>query len=223
MAETEDQTPVQTQPPVQAGAVIAPSAAQQPIAAPSQPSPLPVQQQSPHNPISPYALQPEAEEPEDNNYDPDDEVISWTASEFVAHQKTAGWYGILTLIIAVAAGVIFLLTKDAISTGVVILVGVAFGVYAARQPRQLPYQLDSSGVTIGEKHYSYEAFRYFSVVPEGAFSSIVFMPLKRFAPLTTIYYAPQDEDRIIDLLTPILPLEDKKRDPVDRLMERIRF
>jgi hypothetical protein len=39
------------------------------------------------------------------------------------------------------------------------------------------------------------------VVPEGAFNSIVFMPLKRFAVPLSIYYDPKDEDKIIAVLS----------------------
>jgi hypothetical protein len=60
-------------------------------------------------------------------------------------------------------------------------------------------------------------------MPEGAFSSIVLVPLKRFSPLTSIYYAPQDEERITAMLAAHLPYEERKHDPIDKLMQRIRF
>src|SRR5437870_2945293 len=41
--------------------------------------------------------------------------ITWTASEFVAHEKSAGWYLALTVVALVIAGVIYLLTRDIIS------------------------------------------------------------------------------------------------------------
>src|SRR5438034_11503772 len=51
----------------------------------------------------------------------DQDSISWTASEFIAHHKPGGWYGLLALAgIAIAAGVYFL-TKDAISAGVILI------------------------------------------------------------------------------------------------------
>lgn len=149
--------------------------------------------------------------------------ISWTASEFVSHEKSAGWYGVLLLVTAIVAALIYLVTKDTISTGVVIIAALAFAVLAGRKPRQLQYQLDDASVSIGQKQLGYNTFKSFSVVPEGAFSSIVFWPLKRFAPLTTIYFAPDDEQKIIDLLSKHLPLEEHKLDAVDRTMRRIRF
>jgi len=130
---------------------------------------------------------------------------------------------LLALVTIVIAGLVYILIRDVISTSVVVICAIILGIYAARQPRQLSYRLDEDGVTIGNKQYSYNDFRSFAVVPEGAFSSIVFMPLRRFSPLTTLYYAPEDEDRIVDLLGDRLPLEDYTHDPVERLMHRIRF
>jgi hypothetical protein len=149
--------------------------------------------------------------------------VSWTASEFVAHEKSAGWYGGLVAVACVVAALIYLLTRDIISTVVVLVCAGAFGILGRKKPRQLQYHLDSSGITIGSRRYTYEMFRSFSVVPEGAFSSIVFMPLKRFAPLTTIYYAPEDESKIITILTDRLPFEERKAAAIDSLMKRVRF
>jgi hypothetical protein len=153
----------------------------------------------------------------------DGDGVSWTASEFIAHQKSPAWYGGLVAVALVLTVVIFAITRDIISVIVIFLGMGAFWYYAGRQPRQLQYQLDSQGVMIGQKRYSYDSFRSFAVVPEGAFSTIVFMPLKRFAPLITIYYAPENEDQIINVLSPHLPLEEYRHDAIDRLMHRIRF
>jgi hypothetical protein len=49
------------------------------------------------------------------------------------------------------------------------------------------------------------------------------MPLKRFGLPTTIYFAPEDEDRIVDIINQHLPFEPRDRDAIDRLMKRIRF
>lgn len=153
----------------------------------------------------------------------DPAIISWTASEFIAHDKTAGWYGMLALVTALLAGLIFLITRDFISTSVVIFGALLFGVYASRQPRQLPYRLDRHGLHIGQRYYDLRQFRSFSVVPEGAFSSIILMPLRRFAPQITIYYAPEAENRIVDVLAAQLPYAEYKHDMVERLMRQIRF
>lgn len=187
----------------------------QPVAEP--PAPAPVAQQ-PLSPVSteetPWAA-PIPAEPTTS--------IAWTASEYIAHHKSPGWYATLAASAVAAAFLVWLLTKDKISAAVVLFGALMLGIYAGRQPRQLEYLIDETGLTIGEKYYPYDSFRSFAVVAEGAFSSIIFMPLKRFAPAISIYYAPQDEAAIVDLLAVRLPSEDLRKDPIDRLMSRIRF
>jgi hypothetical protein len=149
--------------------------------------------------------------------------LSWTASEFIAHHKEPSWYAILTLVTLIIATLIYLLLHDLIACSMVIIGGIFFAVIAAREPRQLAYRLDYRGLSIGSKFYDLQQFRSFAVVPEGAFSSIVLMPLKRFAPITTIYYAPGDEEEIIDVLSDELAYVEHHHDPIDKLMRHIRF
>lgn len=151
------------------------------------------------------------------------ESISWTASEFIAHDKSAGWYGMLALGTLILTAIIYLLTKDEVTAAVVILVAVVFGIVAGRKPRELEYKVDSIGVHIAHKTYDYDSFRSFAIVQEGAIESIWFMPLKRFMPIISIYFDPKDGDKIVDILSAYLPVEDHGLDPVDRLMHRLRF
>lgn len=149
--------------------------------------------------------------------------ITWTASEFMAHEKSASWYTGLAAVAAMGCIVIYLITKDFLSVAVIVVGALVFGYYASHRPRELGYRLDQRGISIGPKIYGYDEFRNFSVVPEGAFSSIVFMPLKRFSLPISIYYAPEDEEKIVTLLSNQLPFEPPRRDAVESLMRRIRF
>ena len=151
------------------------------------------------------------------------DTITWTASEFIAHNKTPDWYVKLVLATLLIAGLIFLLTRDVISTAVIVIAGIAMVAYGARQPRELQYTLDQRGLTIAERFFPYDGFRSFSIVDEGVFSGIVFMPLKRFGQLTTIYIDPNEESKVIGLLSIHLAFDKKKSDPIDQLMRRIRF
>lgn len=150
-------------------------------------------------------------------------TISWTASEFVAHDKTAGWYALLLFGAALFSAIVYLVTKDVVSSGVVLAAAVILAVFAAHKPQEQQFMLDEQGITIGQKRYDYDDYKSFAVASEGAFSSLVFMPLKRFAIPLTIYYAPEDEERIINLLSERLPLEEHRLDAIDNLMRRMRF
>jgi uncharacterized membrane protein len=155
--------------------------------------------------------------------DKNPEAIEWTASEFVHHDKSAGWYAALGLVAILGAALVYLISRDAVSVAVVIVAAALLGYYGTHQPRQIEYHLDGQGLQVGTKHYTYGEFRSFAVVPEHAFASIVFMPLKRFAVPVTIYFSPDDEDKILNLLSDRLPFEQPPRDAVGSLMRRIRF
>jgi hypothetical protein len=149
--------------------------------------------------------------------------VRWTASEFIQHDKTAIWYLGLIAGAAILAALIFLLTKDKISTAIIIVVAIVFGIFAGRRPRELEYQVDDSGIHIGQKSYTYADFKSFAIVEEEALESIWLMPLKRFMPIITIYFAPNDGQKIVDTLSSYLPVAEHKLDSVDKLMHRLRF
>lgn len=229
MADTDEEAATQAAvAPAQPGQVISPGGAQQPVLPAQQPTAI-AEPEAPLQVPQPVAPTPEIQTnqplPDNTNsqISETNDSLSWVATEFVAHDKSPSWYMGLLLATLVVAAVVYLLTRDKISTGVVLVVALVFGMYASKKPHQLEYSVDKAGVSVGQKYHVYEEFRSFAIVPEGAFSSIVFMPLKRFATMTTIYYAPQDEDKIIDLLEDRLPLEEHGLDAVDRLMRRIRF
>lgn len=150
--------------------------------------------------------------------------VSWTASEFIAHAKSAGWYMVLIVVAVAGAVLAYVLTKGEIFTPIVILiVAILFGVMAARKPRELPYSIDSKGIHIGQKSYPFASFKSFSVVQEEGVESIWLLPLQRFAPGLSIYFDPVDKDKILTILDDYLPVEEKQLDYVDRLMHKIRF
>ena len=167
--------------------------------------------------------QPESNVPGSPQNTPEVEGLDWTASEFVEHSKSAGWYLMLAAGGLLLAGLVYLITKDKISTGMVVIVSIIFGIFAARKPRVLNYSVDQKGIRVGEKSYSYAHFKSFAVVKEGAIDSIWLTPVKRFMPMLTIYFEPNDESKIVDVISHFLPVEAHQLDPVDKLMHRLRF
>jgi len=148
---------------------------------------------------------------------------SWTASEYVHHQKAAGWYIMLGLGTLGLAALIYLVTRDWITFGTIVVVAGSFGFFASRQPRTLNYRIDSSGIAIGEKLYPYNHLRTFSIQQEGAIKNILLIPVKRFMPAISLYYPPEQENEIFETLSSYLPHEERRADPIDRLMHHVRF
>jgi len=188
--------------------------------APQPPTPPPVNQ-TPAEPVSPWQYDDDELPPTV----PVDDIpqVEWNASEFVDHQKTAAWFLGLGVVVLVVSIVIYLVIHDWITVIVIAFAALLFGITAARKPRTLQYQLDDAGVQIGTKFYEYELFKSFSIQEEGVFSSILLLPLKRFMPPLSLYFPPEQEDKIMDVLGSFLPHEEHTHDPIDRLMRKIRF
>ncbi|MBA3757242.1 hypothetical protein H0X09_00010 [Candidatus Saccharibacteria bacterium] len=151
------------------------------------------------------------------------DTISWTASEYIDHQHSSGWYGALAGGTLVLAAGIYFLTKEYFATGVILAVGIIVGVFASRKPREIKYEISNSGIRIADKKYSFRQFRSFTVVNEGDINSVSLLPLKRFMPPISAYYPPADEERIVNALGEHIPHEDRKPDRIERLTSRLRF
>lgn len=163
------------------------------------------------------------ESPQDTQYSIN--PISWTASEYIAHDKSPFWYVSVSLMVFAFAGLILILdgVDSWLSPLLIILAGVIFMVAASRKPQILEYMVDDSGIHVGKKLFHYSQFKSFSLVPEGPIMTIVLTPLQRFMPSLTIYYETKDQESIVEVLSSYLPHETKKLDLIDNLMRKIRF
>lgn len=151
-------------------------------------------------------------------------LVSWTASEFIAYQKDATWYLGAFLVLAVLAGLSYLITRgDLISVMVIVVIGGLFISFASRQPRVLTYEVTSKGIRIGEKLYAYSTIKSFAVIDIGNIRSIDLIPLQRFKPSISMLFDPKDEVVIIQALGNYLPKENRQQASIDKLMHKIRF
>jgi hypothetical protein len=154
---------------------------------------------------------------------PTEPLTSWTASEYIEHKKGFGWYLMLILGGILITAFLFWLTRDVVSSAIVIVLMVVFAVVANRKPRVLEYRLDRNGLAIGNKFYPYADFKSFTLEEVGPVKNLTFLPLKRFMPPISVYFAPQDEAKITNTLSQFLPYEQRSTDAVDRFMRSIRF
>lgn len=154
---------------------------------------------------------------------PADGAFSWTASEYIEHDRGGGWYFLLLIATAVLAAGVYFLTKEYFAAGTIVAVGLIVGMYARRKPRQMTYELSPSGLRIGEKMYNYGLFKSFALVKDGLLNSIQLAPLKRLMPPISVFYDAADEEKISDILGQHLPYEEAKPDTVDRLSRRLKF
>lgn len=159
----------------------------------------------------------------EEQYEPEASEVKWTASEFIDHQKSSGWFMALAgagILLSVA---VYFMTKDMFAAVIIALLAIIFGVGAARKPRILEYSIDGNGIAVGSRRSAFEDFRSFAVVSEGAIESILLLPTKRWAPPLSVYFAPEDGDRIINTLSAFVPFENHEPGLIDKFLHRIHF
>lgn len=151
------------------------------------------------------------------------EPVEWTASEYISHEKSTMWYFSLFSFGLVTTVVVYLLTKDILAS-IAILVGCAsMGIYAGRKPSVKKYTINENGIQVDDVFHPYAKFRSFSVVEEGAINSIWLKPFKRVSPTVVMYFSPEEEQKIVDVIANFLPHEQRELDVVDRFSKKIRF
>ena len=154
---------------------------------------------------------------------PTNDSFSWTASEYIDHNRSAGWYLLLFVGTAALAVGIYFLTKEYFTVGIIVVLGVIVALYARQKPRQMTYELSSDGLRVGEKLYSYSLFKSFSFINDGMLNSVQLTPLRKLMPPISAYYQAADEEKITDILGQHLPIEEAKPHAIDRISRHLRL
>lgn len=158
---------------------------------------------------------------DDNNNVPS--AISWQASEFIHHEKDGAWFLALLAVAVVLLVLDFFVVKSWTFGVLIVVMAAAAVIVGKRPPRTLNYSLSNQGLRIDDKSFSFHDFRAFGVIQESALYSIRLIPNKRFMPMVSLYFPAEQGERIVDLIGSVLPMEHIERDPIDRIVEKIRF
>ncbi len=174
---------------------------------------------------APVSDPPQLEETpqQDDTRIPAEETVSWEASEYIYHEKDFLWFlavGVITL--GFLAFSILILASWTFAILITVM-ATALVVYSRRPPRTLSYTLSAEGLHTGQQFHTFKEFKAFGVVQDGPLYSIMLVPTKRFAPMTAVYFAEQDGEKIVDIFGHHLPMEQLKLDFVDTLMRKLRL
>lgn len=149
--------------------------------------------------------------------------ITWTASEYADHEKSSVWYIGLAVITLLLVAVVYFLTKDIFSIVAIIAFAITFGIIGSYKPKIVSYHLGPDGLQINQHLHVFSQFKSFGVQREGAFPSIVFIPMKRFMPPVVVYFPPEDGDDVLAVLSQYLPSGPVPQDFIDRALRHVRF
>jgi len=148
--------------------------------------------------------------------------FSWQASEFIHHQKSGVWYGVLGLI-AVVLVLAAIITQQWVSIALFATMTAAVVVYARKEPRILNYRLDNQGLTIDGKANPFSRFKSYSVAKDTGWHVIDLDPTQRFMPRVSIIFDNDDLDKITAILDTKMPRADRAPDWIEKLTRSIRF
>lgn len=169
-------------------------------------------------------LESESPEPEQSEDDPDDNPVTWTASEYIHADKNGLWYVLfMVVVLGLIALDVFILRSYTFSA-LVIVMAIALVIYSRRPPREIHYALsEKHGLYVGEKLYAFSDFKAFGVIKDGIHHSIMLIPTKRFAPGVSVYFPEEAGEKIVDILGVRLPMKPLKLDAIDTLVRALRL
>src|SRR3989338_4265600 len=149
--------------------------------------------------------------------------IEWTASEYIEHARGSSWYIVLTIGTVGLAALVYILTKDFFAGAITLILGIIIGIFTMHKPKEMTYRLSSDGFTAGDKQYTFSQFKSFAVIREAGLYSLNLVPIKKFMPIISAYFAAKDEEKIVNLLGQYLAYEERGLDTIERLTRRLRF
>lgn len=150
------------------------------------------------------------------------ESVSWEASESVSHERDGLWFIGFIIIFITLLGVSVWLQQWTF-TALIVIMAFALVVFIRRPSRVLKYSLSFNGLHINEQYHSFDEFRSFGVIEDGALFSVMLMPTKRFGQAITIYFTENEGEKIVDILGAYLPMEELHFDFLDNLLRRLRL
>jgi len=147
--------------------------------------------------------------------------VEWISGNENFRAHASNWRLKMSLLAIVGAALVFLVTRSYLTSGVIVVAGILFGVLGARPPRPINYRLDGQGMSVGFKRFSYGEFRAFSV--SDTTPTVNLVPLKRFAPIMVLRFDPTVAADVVKALSAHLPMEAPRQDAVDSLVNRLRI
>jgi len=155
---------------------------------------------------------------------PENPPVTWTAQEYVHSDRSAWWFISFILIVAALVAISIFILQSWSFSALVIVMALALLIYIRRPPRTLTYALSPvQGLYIGERLYHYDEFKAFGLIQDGDHQSIMLIPRKRFAQGVSVFFPDEAGQRIVDILSQRLPVEELKLDIVDAIVRQLRL
>ena len=160
-------------------------------------------------------------EDESQNDESDEVLVRWEATEHIHHERGAGWFVALAVVIITLMAIAILLMKSITFAILVPVMAATLLIYVKRPPQTNTYTLSRKGLHINDKIYTYSEFKSFGIVQKYEHNALVLIPRKRFQVDQTILFPDDVGEAVVDMFAARLPMKEVEPDIIDRLLSRL--
>ncbi len=150
------------------------------------------------------------------------EDIDWVSIDKSSSKKFS-WYLIFIASTIVLGGLIYLITRDLITTIVIVFCGIILLAYSIKKPKSVNYKLTDSSLYVSGKAFKISNFKSFSINNHGLDKAISLVPMKRFYPYLYINLNQDVSADVIQRLSQIIPVQKPTLDIFESLLRFIKL
>jgi hypothetical protein len=148
-------------------------------------------------------------------------VLAWDAPEYHYIERNADWFWSLGIITATIV-VLSILFNNILFAVFILLGALAGGIYAAREPATVHYELQHKGVLVGKLFYPYHTLRSFWVDEGHPHPKLILNSKHTFAPHIIIPITGEvHHDDVSHYLLHMLPEVRHEESKAHKLLERL--
>lgn len=155
--------------------------------------------------------------------DPTEPLLIWQEREVNDTTRPRGWYVIFGVVVVVLFAISIFLFKSYTFALLIPVMAVALIVSLQRPAALLNYSASHAEVVVGQRTYSYDTFRSFSVTAKPTQNWITLIPRKRFAMPIVMYFPEDVGEQLVDLIASHLPMSERRPDLLERLIIYLRL
>lgn len=152
-----------------------------------------------------------------------EEIIKWQAPEYHYYKKSTDWFWAVG-IIAIGLIVSAILLKNFLFVILVLISGFAIILYGAKKPRTVWFSIDSKGITVERRTYSYENLESFWIDHDPPQRKELFLKSKKtLMPLISIMLGDADHELIRQYLSKYLKEEKLEESLITAVARILKF
>jgi hypothetical protein len=152
-----------------------------------------------------------------------DNLIEWSAPEFIKHEKDFSWFAAAGIIAAIIF-TISLFAKNYIFGIVIILSVFSLYIWAQKEPKKYKFKINPKGIAIGKNIYGYDNLKSFWIFYDPPRIKYLSIESKKILmPKIVIPIGEEDPNKIRGLLIKFLPEKEQEESLTDVLGRHLRY